>query len=156
MDESQLERAVQQARDALADTGYLANAELGELHAYFEAETIQDDVITMDEVFRNPFLLMHELVEITEIKRQGLELRRDVIVENSEIVYDSHMKAAEIELRLAEKAGNREHLRRRLKDVRNWCEDPLLPLPWKHRCEELLLRTTRGIEGAQEGLGRGS
>ncbi|MFQ6013412.1 MAG: hypothetical protein ACE5LS_07190 [Thermoplasmata archaeon] len=137
MDEFPLERAVQQAREALEEYGYPCEADSEDLRAYFDAETVQDDRISMGEVATNRFLLMHELVEITEIKRLGLELTKDVIVQNYELVYGARLKAAEVELEQAALAGDHGHLRRRLEDVRSWCEDPLLPAAMKARCEDL-------------------
>ena len=60
---------------------------------WFEADTLYPDV-TLDEVLKNTWIVVHEIVEIDAVKKAGLILARDVIVANPEEVDRANHEAA--------------------------------------------------------------
>lgn len=54
--------------------------------------------------------MVHEVVEIAELKRMGLEIK-DVIVKNVEQVCEAHLRAIEVEMEIAGVMGDDEHIR---------------------------------------------
>ena len=123
--------------EKLRAAGYECNVDLDELLLYLNAETPYPD-IPLEDIIGNELLLAHEVVEVCELKRMGLKVTRDVIVKHHDKVYEAHLKAAEIEFKLAEMMGRKDHIKARLRDVEDWCEDPLLPSHLKPECLELL------------------
>lgn len=79
--------------------------------------------ITLDEVLENPWLVIHEIVEIDAIKKAGLVLTKDVIITHPDEVNRTHYEAAKIELRIAAKNKDGAHLMDRMQDIRNWSKD---------------------------------
>lgn len=91
---------------------------------WFEAGTPYDQDFGLNKVIAIPLIVVHELVEIENVKRMGLPLTRDVITKNLNKVDDAHIKAVQVELQLAESTKNTEHIRERLADVESWVKDP--------------------------------
>ncbi|WP_324736333.1 hypothetical protein VFC49_04370 [Thermococcus sp. SY098] len=98
-----------------------------ELYTYLTAESYEDDKYTPGDILSNEYLLFHELVEIECLKKRGLEVTSNVIVENPETVYECHLKALEEELKFALKECNVEWIKKRLKDVESYLNDEYLP-----------------------------
>jgi len=95
-----------------------------DLVQWFEADTPYDQDFGLEEAIAIPLIVVHELVEIENVKQMGLRLTKDVIINNLNKVDDAHLKATEIELELAESTKNVEHIRDRLKDIKAWIKDP--------------------------------
>jgi len=137
--------ALAEAVRILARYGYEYSVAAEDLRAYAQADTLYPSAISWDEILGNRLIVVHEVVEIAELKRMGLEITRDVIVRNLERVYEAHLKAAEIEMAIAESMGNYMHIRDRLKAVQDWIEDPLVPPGLRGRYEELYTRVRHTI-----------
>jgi len=136
--------SLKKAKEILENYGHVCDVSAEDLNRYFEADTLYDD-ISLDEVLQDLLLVIHEILEIDEIKRMGLKITKDVIIKHHEEVDEAHLKAAEVELEIAKNIGDREHLKKRLGHVKVWCEDPLLPHRLKKRCKELYIKTNRAI-----------
>jgi competence protein ComEA len=147
MAEADVETAVSKARQALAENGYACSVSPEDLRKYFEADTPYEGP-SLEEIIKNDFLVIHELVEIDEIMRKGLKLTKDVILANMDTIYEVHLKAAEVELEMAYRAGDLDHIRSRLQDIRNWLEDPLLPAPLTETCEKLYRKVNGYLQRA--------
>jgi len=119
------EEAVGRARKLLARHGLLCPTRPEELEAWLQTDTPYPNP-SPDELLRNPFLVIHELIEIAAVKRMGLHITKDVIVRNLERINDAHLEAARTEVDIAVRERALGHLESRLEDLRAWCEDPLL------------------------------
>lgn len=137
--EQEVSAAVEQARQLLEKYGYQFPASTRELLTWLTADTPYPNP-PIESVLKNPYLVIHEIVEITEAKGAGLTLARDVIVKNMQTVSDAHLVAAVVEFDVAAKDGAVDHLRARYADLQSWCEDPLLTPNQRVRYEEF--RTT--------------
>ncbi|MBN1329731.1 MAG: hypothetical protein JXA54_09685 [Candidatus Heimdallarchaeota archaeon] len=109
-----------------------------ELQAYFEGEAPSGDSITLDMVLQSKWLIIHELIEITELKKQGFTISSELLLKCPEEVFNAHLIATEWELDLATKEGDHKWVQQRLKDIQNWLEDPSLKIEFFARCMKLL------------------
>lgn len=119
--------ALEEARDILRRHGCDHDISAEDLLAYAEADTIYPSAISWDEILKDRLIVVHEVVEIAELKRMGLEITRNVIVRNLEEIYEAHLKAAKVEMAIALELGDLGHVRGRLKAVQDWIGDPLMP-----------------------------
>jgi len=115
---------VSNCRRLLEEHGVACSATADDLIAWFNADTLYPD-ISLDEVLGEPLLVVHELVEISEVKKMGLSLTKDVILKNPEAVDRAHCLATLAELRMADELGNLEHVRRRIRSIEDWVNDPV-------------------------------
>lgn len=120
---SEVDRAVREARQLMRDHGYDCTTTADDLRRWFEADTPFDENFGLDEVLRFPLLVIHELVEIQNVKRMGLSLTKDVIIANLEMVDNAHLIATEVELKMAIATRDVNHIRDRLENIRMWSED---------------------------------
>jgi len=51
-----------------------------EFYDYMTGEIFSEDTTTLDDVLGNEYLMVHELVEISELKRMGRIINKKVIV----------------------------------------------------------------------------
>ena len=141
---SDIENALQSAMLALAKIGATCDVSAEDIIRWFEADTLYPD-ITLDEVLKNPWLVVHEIVEIDAIKKTGLVLTKDAILAHPEEVDRAHYEAAKIELRIAAKNSDVAHLRDRIRDVRNWGKDPQVLPGMRTRYMRLRSETERTL-----------
>ena len=96
-----------------------------ELRDYMAGETPTGDAVTLEEVLENDYLLVHEVVEVSELKKMGVPVDRETVMRHYPEVYRAHLTALEYELRYALSRGDHDWLRRRLPLVS--VEEPYLP-----------------------------
>lgn len=60
------------------------------------------------------------------------------------------LKAGEVELEIARRVGYYEHIQDRLKAVKDWTEDPLVPPRLRSKYEELCIKTKRIVAARKE------
>jgi len=148
MDE--VEIAVQEAKRLLSEHGYDCQVEAEELRLWFEADTIYDMDFGLDKVIARPLIVVHELVEIDNVKKMGLTLTKDVIVNNAQKVDDAHLKATEVELEIAASLGDLKHIRDRLDDIRMWMEDTSVTPGDRRRYREMWERLSKNLENMNQ------
>lgn len=139
---------LRKAKELLKEYGYPCEVSEEDLVRWFQAETPYPD-IGLEEVLKNPLLVVHELVEIDAVKRMGLTLVKDVIVKNLERVEEAHYEAARVELELAAATGNLEHIGSRVKNIKNWSEDPLVVPELKRKYRELYSSASQLLGGSE-------
>jgi len=144
---SEVNRAVEEAKQLLRDHGYDCNTTAEDLVRWFKADTPFDENFGLDEVLKEPLIVVHELVEIENVKKMGLALKKDVIVKNLEKVDDAHMIATEVELRLAASMKDVKHLRGRLENIRMWSEDDTVTPENKKKYRLMYSETLKVIDG---------
>jgi hypothetical protein len=121
----EVQAAVDEAKQLMLECGIDSDVTTDDLIQWFETEVPIPD-ISLGEVILDPLLVVHELVEIDEILKMGLELTKDVIIKNPEKVDDAHLKAAAIEVMIANRIGAVKHLRKRIEDMEKWCVEKTL------------------------------
>ena len=120
---SEVNQAVNDARQLMEDHGYNCTTTVDDLRRWFQADTPFDEDFGLDEVLKHPLIVIHELVEIENVKHMGLSLTKDVIVKNLEKIDDAHMLATEVELKIAIAMKAVDHISNRLENIRMWIED---------------------------------
>ncbi|KYH37810.1 MAG: GNAT family acetyltransferase [Candidatus Bathyarchaeota archaeon B23] len=115
---------------------------------YLLGPTTTGDRTTLREILESRYLLIHELVEIDELKRRGIAIGRETVVSHPAEVYEAHLRAAEVEFSLAEMEGDRGWLGRRLRDAESWLQDPSLPPRLRPRVRDLIERFRQKKVGA--------
>lgn len=109
-----------------------------ELREYFAGETPTGDTTTLNDVVSNKWLLVHELVELKQLKLKGFEISRRLVWDRFEDVLEAHFVATETELDLALKHNDLDWVLKRIGTVESWLEDPDLAERFRTRCERLL------------------
>lgn len=100
-----------------------------EFYDFMTGDIFSGDTTTLKDVLENEYLMMHELVEISELKKMGRKIDKRVIVDSSkEVIYKAHFFAQEFEMNYALAKKDYSWVRLRLKHHRNVLnDDPNLP-----------------------------
>ncbi len=124
----------------LVENGYSLNHDVSmtDLCQYFSDVAPSGDVITMHEVFRNQWLLCHELVEIDVLKGMNLPISVKILHDHPKDVMKARVKAFEVELRLAHRLKDVNWILKRIDHVKSCLSDPSLSLELQSRLEQLL------------------
>ena len=130
-----------QVYELLDELGYQLNkCTPKELYDYMTGETYTGDKITLFDVIGNEYLLLHEAYEISELKRLGVAIRVNTLMESpKEKIYEAHLNAMEFELNYALLLEDYYWLKHRLvhhEKVVN--DDPLMPDGHKPKAREIL------------------
>jgi hypothetical protein len=142
----EVDRAVAQAKRLLSEHGHECQATAEDMVLWFQADTPYDEDFGLDKVIRKPLVVVHELVEIDNVKRMGIALARNAIVDNMEKVDDAHLKAAKVELQIAASMRDVGHLRWRSEHIRMWSEDPSVAPSNRERYKRMLVKVAKTIE----------
>ncbi|MGQ9641120.1 MAG: hypothetical protein ACUVUF_03210 [Candidatus Bathycorpusculaceae bacterium] len=108
-----------------------------EFYDYMMAETPTGDTITLEDVLRNEFLLVHEIVEISELKKMNVLINKQTIIKFYPNVYEAHFTALDYELSYALNKRDYEWLKQRLKNFQSQLDDPYLPQEFWHLKQKL-------------------
>ena len=92
-----------------------------------EGETPTGDTTTLEDVLQNEFLMLHEVVEISELKKKNVPIDRQTILKFYPEVYMAHFTALDYELTYALEKKNYEWFKRRFRNLRSQLDDPYLP-----------------------------
>ena len=144
--DSEVDQAVQEAKQLLKDHGYDCTTTADDLRRWFEADTPFDEDFGLNEVLKHPLIVIHELVEIAHVKQVGLSLTKDVIVKNLEKVDDAHMIATEVELKIAVALRDVNHIRDRLENIRMWSEDDTVTPENKEKYRRMHSETVKALQ----------
>lgn len=143
----QIREAVDQAKSLLRKHDLICTTSIADLKAWFEAETPFENS-NLDEVIRNRFFVIHELVEIEEVRKMGLQIGKRTIVDNLDKVDVAHLRATRVELMVALSLGDREHIAGRLPDIEMWIADDTVTPSQKKEYRKLLAAAKRMVEAA--------
>lgn len=96
----------------------------------------------MRDVLDSEFLIIHELVEMSELKKMGRTINTRTIMESSKtVIYEAHFTAVEYELDYALLKREYSWIRTRLKQHKLvLTDDPRLPEKLKPRGNAILKR----------------
>jgi hypothetical protein len=116
-------------------------------------EIFSDDPTTIQDVLNNEYILIHELVEISELKKIGRKIDKHVIMETPKIpFYTAHFNAMETELECALHKRDTYWMKIRLKQHKESVldDDPNLPEELRPRAEEIYEKYRRLAKQASE------
>ena len=122
----EVEAAINKAKELMVNAGLDSDVTYSDLVDWFESEVPVPDV-EIEDIVLDPLLVVHELVEIREIVKMGLELSRDSLAKNKDKVWEAHLKAIATEMLVARRAHALEHMRSRLGDIERCCTDSRIP-----------------------------
>jgi hypothetical protein len=150
----EIETKVRRAKRALKKIGYASeNVSAREFHDYMTGEIFSDDPTTLKDVLGNEFLIVHELSEMSELKRMGRAIDKRVIVDSPKtVIYEAHFKAMELELEYAmfkkDYYWAKFRLRRHKESVLE--DDPNLPQQLRPQGEEIFCKFTSLLKRRDE------
>ena len=132
---------IRQAREALKQFGHGSlDVSAGEFYDYMTGEIFSDDPTTLRDVLGNEYIMIHELVEIGELKKTGRKIDKHVIMETPKVpFYAAHFSAIETELKYALYKGDTYWAKIRLKQHKESVldDDPNLPKELRPRAEKM-------------------
>lgn len=109
-----------------------------EFYDYMTGETPTGDTITILDVLDNEFLMIHEAVEISELKKHRIPINTQTVMKVHPRVYENHFKATEYELTYALNTKHYEWIRLRMAHAKSWLEDPNLSPSLARKCQALI------------------
>jgi hypothetical protein len=146
----EIDSKIRIAKRSLKHLGYVAADVSGrEFYDYLTGEIFSDDPTTLRDVLGNEFIMIHELVEISELKKMGARINKRVIVDSPKtMIYTAHFKAMETELNYALFRGDTFWAKFRLNQYKTSVldDDPHLPEEMRPRAEEILKKFRKLIE----------
>jgi len=113
-----------------------------DLSDYFSYEAPTGDVTTLEDVISNKLLLIHELLEISELKKHGLPLTISVFRDNYPDLLEAHVFATEKELFLANKTSDKYWVTNRITIVKSWLDDTEIPTNIRKRYLSIIEKYT--------------
>jgi hypothetical protein len=138
---NEIDSKIRKAQEALKGFGYSAvDVSAREFYDYMTGEIFSDDPTTLRDVLGNEYIMIHELVEIGELKKTGRKIDKRVIVGTPKIpFYTAHLNAMETELKYALSKGDTYWMRMRLKMHKDSVldDDPNLPEELRPKAEEI-------------------
>jgi hypothetical protein len=102
-----------------------------EFYDYMTGETPTGDTINVLDVLGNEFLMLHEVVEISELKKMGVPINKHTVMAFHSSVYETHYTATEYEL-------NYDWLKVRINHAKSWLEDDSMPTHLIPQCEAII------------------
>jgi len=99
-----------------------------EFYNYMTGETPTGDTITIVDVLNNEFLMIHEVVEMSELKNMGIPIsKRTVMMLQPQMMYETHYTATEYEFDYALHNRDYDWLKVRINNAKSWLEDDHMP-----------------------------
>jgi hypothetical protein len=130
-----------ETKRAVEQIGYVAaDVSAKEFYDYMTGEIFSEDTTTLQDVLGNEFLMVHELSEMSELKKMGRRIDKRVIVDSPKtVIYKAHFRAMELELEYALFKKDYFWVKARLKQHKESVleDDPNLPESLRPRGEEI-------------------
>ena len=138
---NEIDSRIVEAKEALKEFGYdPVDVSAKEFYDYMTGEIFSDDPTTLQDVLNNEYIMIHELVEISELKKTGRKIDKRVIMETPKIpFYTAHFNAMETELQYALHKRDTYWAKIRLRQHKESIldDDPNLPEELRPRAEEI-------------------
>jgi hypothetical protein len=147
---SKIDTRIEATRRALTSISYsIEEVSAQEFYDYMTGEIFSDDPTTLDDVLGNEYLMVHELVEMNELKKMGRTIDKRVIIDSPKtVIYDAHLTAMETELRYAFNKKDYYWVKIRLRHHKESVldDDPNLPEEMRPRAEELFRTFSEAVK----------
>ena len=70
-----------------------------EFYAFLSGDKISNERVTIRDIVGNEYMMVHVVVELSELKRQGLEIGAKTVADtDKEKLYEAHLRAADYEM----------------------------------------------------------
>ncbi|MFB0514176.1 MAG: hypothetical protein ACETVQ_01215 [Candidatus Bathyarchaeia archaeon] len=146
-----IDTKIKEATRILEQLGYESEKiSAKEFYDYMTGETPTGDVVMLNDVLLNEFFMVHEIVEISELKKMDVPIDQQTIMVFYPEVYVVHLTALDYELTHALNKRNYAWFQRRLSGVT--LEDPYLPQEFNYLRQELAPRCKSIIKKFSEHL----
>ncbi|MDI6846973.1 MAG: hypothetical protein QMD23_02435 [Candidatus Bathyarchaeia archaeon] len=146
---AEIDAKIRKAKKAFKQLGYIAeDVSAKEFHDYMTGEMFSEDKTTLRDVLDSEFLAIHELVEISELKKMGRTINKRVIVGSPKtMIYEAYFTAMELELNYALLKKDYPWIRTRLERHKTSVleDDPHLPEELRPRGKAILERFKKMI-----------
>ena len=98
-----IEYRLEQTSEILGELEYdVAECTADEFYGYISRDTHHGLAVTVRDIIGNEYLMFHEVVEVSELKRLGVPVGEDTHSKGPrEKVYEAHLNAMEFELEYA-------------------------------------------------------
>jgi len=151
---SEINAKIRKAMEALRQFGhYPVDVSAKEFHDYMTGEIFSEDPTTLQDVLNNEYIMIHELVEISELKKIGRKIDKRVIMETPKIpFYTAHFSAMETELKYALYKRDYFWVKIRLRQHKESIldNDPNLPEQMRPRAEALFEKFRKVIQNRKK------
>ena len=138
---NEISAKIKKTKRAVEQIDYVAeDVSAKEFYDYMTGEIFSEDTTTLKDVLGNEFLMVHELSEMSELKKMGRIIDKQVIVDSPKtVIYEAHFKAMELELEYALFKKDYFWVKFRLKQHKESVleDDPNLPESLRSRGEEI-------------------
>lgn len=126
---NKIDERIKEAVKILEQLGYeIEPISSKEFYDYMTGETPTGDVITLNDILDNEFLMVHEVVEISELKKKGKAINKQTVMNSyPKTTYETHFTATEYELTYASNKKDYAWLKIRMNHARDWLSDKNLP-----------------------------
>jgi hypothetical protein len=120
----EISKALEKAKCCLEDNG-IETETVGpqDLIAFFDGEAPSGDTATLRDITEQRWLMIHEIVEISELRRRKLDISVLTLRSHPHDVSECHLIATKTEFTLARQDGDHEWLRQRVPLIRSWRND---------------------------------
>ena len=134
-----IQQAIKQAEELIGGkVEHYNKISANELVDYFEDDAPSGDITTIEDILGNKWLLIHELIELSELKGLDLKISSKLLVTHAKEVDYAHITATEYELKFAQENKDEKWIKSRLIDINSWSNDDDMPQDLKSRCRKLL------------------
>jgi len=142
---SKINARIKEATTILKQLGYKSeDISPKEFYDYMTGETPTGDVITLNDVLNNEFLMVHEVVEISELKKKGIPIDKQTVVNYyPRTTYEAHFTATEYELTHALNKKGYDWLKLRMHHAQDWLNDKDLPRELAPRCKSIVKKFSK-------------
>ena len=70
-----------------------------EFYAFLSGDKISNERVTLRDIIGNEYMMVHVVVELSELKRQGLKIGENTVSDtDKEKLYEAHLRAADYEM----------------------------------------------------------
>jgi hypothetical protein len=146
---SEVKSKIEATGKALQFIGYkVGEVSAQEFYDYMTGDIFSEDTTTLGDVLGNEYLMVHELVEINELKKIGRNIDKRVIVDSPKtVIYDVHFTAMETELNYALNKKDYFWIKIRLRDHKESVldNDPNLPEESRSRAKTLFEKFSKSL-----------
>jgi ubiquinone/menaquinone biosynthesis C-methylase UbiE len=135
-----IDRRIKEAARILGMLGYeCRSVSPQEFYDYMTGETPTGDSITLFDVLDCEYLMVHEVAEISELKKMNVPINKQTVVMHYPNVYEAHITALNYELTYFSNEGDYDSIRRLLASpsFQENLSDPYLPPEFAYLRKEL-------------------
>lgn len=142
---------IMEAAERAGHLGYVCENILPkEFYDYIMGETYTCDKIALDDVLGGDFLMLHEVMEISELKKKGVRINgMTSMICDRAVIYEAHLTATGYEIKYAFSRGDLAWIKLRLSHAREWLKDENLPESLVERLKSIISEVLRPIAGVE-------